>query len=74
MIGLEKHSAPKSHQMKENGIGDPTNQRTHKKLQPDNSAFSRSRIQASGGRGAGMYYLLLSLKKNKIYFVMKYFN
>uniref|UniRef100_A0A8B9F7Y7 Ubiquitin specific peptidase 53 n=2 Tax=Amazona TaxID=12929 RepID=A0A8B9F7Y7_9PSIT len=51
-LGLEKRSAPKSHQMKENGIGDPTNQRTHKKLQPDNLAFNRSHIQASGGRGA----------------------
>ncbi|KAM4670568.1 ubiquitin carboxyl-terminal hydrolase 53 isoform 4-T5 [Amazona ochrocephala] len=51
-LGLEKRSAPKSHQMKENGIGDPTNQRMHKKLQPDNLAFNRSHIQASGGRGA----------------------
>uniref|UniRef100_A0A672ULR6 Ubiquitin specific peptidase 53 n=1 Tax=Strigops habroptila TaxID=2489341 RepID=A0A672ULR6_STRHB len=50
-LGLEKHSTPKSNQMKENGIGDPTNQRTNKKLQPDNSAFSRNHIQASGGRG-----------------------
>lgn len=55
MIGFEKHSAPKSDLMKENGIGDPTNQRSNKKLQPDNSAFSRSHIQASGGRGPGMY-------------------
>ncbi|XP_040440201.1 inactive ubiquitin carboxyl-terminal hydrolase 53 isoform X2 [Falco naumanni] len=37
--------------LKENGIGDPTNQRSNKKLQPENSAFSRSHIQASGGRG-----------------------
>ncbi|XP_035745539.1 inactive ubiquitin carboxyl-terminal hydrolase 53 isoform X3 [Egretta garzetta] len=50
-LGFEKHSAPKSDLMKENGIGDPTNQRSNKKLQPDNSAFSRSHIQASGGRG-----------------------
>lgn len=55
-IGSEKHSAPKSDHMKENGIGDPTNQRSNKKLQPDNSAFSRSHIQASGGRGPGMYF------------------
>ncbi|KFQ42341.1 Inactive ubiquitin carboxyl-terminal hydrolase 53, partial [Nestor notabilis] len=50
-LGLEKHSTLKSDQMKENGIGDPSNQRTNKKLQPDNSAISRSHIQASGGRG-----------------------
>ncbi|NXO52781.1 UBP53 hydrolase, partial [Aramus guarauna] len=50
-LGFEKHSAPKSDLVKENGIGDPTNQRSNKKLQPDNSAFSRSHIQASGGRG-----------------------
>ncbi|XP_009996866.1 PREDICTED: inactive ubiquitin carboxyl-terminal hydrolase 53 [Chaetura pelagica] len=50
-LGFEKHSAPKSDHIKENGIGDPTNQRINKKLQPDNSAFSRSHIQASGGRG-----------------------
>ncbi|XP_074679670.1 ubiquitin carboxyl-terminal hydrolase 53 isoform X1 [Strix aluco] len=50
-LGFVKHSAPKSDHVKENGIGDPTNQRSNKKLQPDNSAFSRSHIQASGGRG-----------------------
>ncbi|XP_064507491.1 inactive ubiquitin carboxyl-terminal hydrolase 53 [Pseudopipra pipra] len=50
-LGFEKHSAAKSEHVKENGIGDPTNQRSTKKLQPDNSAFSRSHIQASGGRG-----------------------
>ncbi|GAB0189412.1 inactive ubiquitin carboxyl-terminal hydrolase 53 [Grus japonensis] len=50
-LGFEKHSAPKSDLVKENGIGDPANQRSNKKLQPDNSAFSRSHIQASGGRG-----------------------
>ncbi|XP_027545607.1 inactive ubiquitin carboxyl-terminal hydrolase 53 [Neopelma chrysocephalum] len=50
-LGFEKHSAAKSEHVKENGIGDPTNQRSNKKLQPDNSAFSRSHIQASGGRG-----------------------
>ncbi|XP_075006361.1 ubiquitin carboxyl-terminal hydrolase 53 isoform X2 [Calonectris borealis] len=50
-LGFEKHSAPKSDHMKENGIGDPTNQRSNKKLQPDISGFSRSHIQASGGRG-----------------------
>ncbi|XP_075277019.1 ubiquitin carboxyl-terminal hydrolase 53 isoform X2 [Opisthocomus hoazin] len=50
-LGFEKPSAPKSDHMKENGIGDPINQRSNKKLQPDNSAFSRSHIQASGGRG-----------------------
>ncbi|NXX13293.1 UBP53 hydrolase, partial [Podargus strigoides] len=53
-LGFEKHSAPKSDHIKENGIGDATNatnQRSNKKLQPDNSAFNRSRIQASGGRG-----------------------
>ncbi|KFQ78615.1 Inactive ubiquitin carboxyl-terminal hydrolase 53, partial [Phoenicopterus ruber ruber] len=50
-LGFEKHSASKSDHVKENGIGDPTNQRSNKKLQPDNSAFSRSHIQASGGRG-----------------------
>ncbi|XP_027653359.1 inactive ubiquitin carboxyl-terminal hydrolase 53 isoform X2 [Falco biarmicus] len=50
-LGFEKHSASKSDHLKENGIGDPTNQRSNKKLQPENSAFSRSHIQASGGRG-----------------------
>ncbi|NWW71333.1 UBP53 hydrolase, partial [Climacteris rufus] len=50
-LGFEKHSAAKSDHVKENGIGDSTNQRSNKKLQPDNSAFSRSHIQASGGRG-----------------------
>uniref|UniRef100_A0A8B9CDM6 Ubiquitin specific peptidase 53 n=1 Tax=Anser brachyrhynchus TaxID=132585 RepID=A0A8B9CDM6_9AVES len=50
-LGFEKHSAPKSDQLKENGIGDSASQRSNKKLQPDNSAFSRSHIQASGGRG-----------------------
>ncbi|XP_027596977.1 inactive ubiquitin carboxyl-terminal hydrolase 53 [Pipra filicauda] len=49
-LGFEKHSAAKSEHVKENGIGD-INQRSNKKLQPDNSAFSRSHIQASGGRG-----------------------
>ncbi|NWS39412.1 UBP53 hydrolase, partial [Probosciger aterrimus] len=63
-LGLEKHSAPKSDQMKENGIGDPTNQRANKKLQPDNSAFSRSHIQASGGRGAAQ--LGYSNQKDKL--------
>ncbi|NXI37079.1 UBP53 hydrolase, partial [Galbula dea] len=50
-LGFEKHSAPKSDHMKENGIGDPANQRSNKKLQPDSSTFNRSRVQASGGRG-----------------------
>ncbi|NXC38390.1 UBP53 hydrolase, partial [Penelope pileata] len=50
-IGFQKHSAPKSDHSKENGIGDSVSQRSNKKLQPDNSAFSRSHIQASGGRG-----------------------
>ncbi|NWV81055.1 UBP53 hydrolase, partial [Dasyornis broadbenti] len=50
-LGFEKHSGAKSDHVKENGIGDSTNQRTNKKLQPDNPAFSRSHIQASGGRG-----------------------
>ncbi|NXX91995.1 UBP53 hydrolase, partial [Centropus bengalensis] len=50
-LGFEKHSAPKSDHMKENGIGDPPSQRSNKKLQPDTSAFSRSHTQASGGRG-----------------------
>lgn len=58
MTGFEKHSAAKSDHVKENGIGDSTNQRSNKKLQPDNPAFSRSHIQASGGRGPGMYSLL----------------
>ncbi|XP_017939374.3 inactive ubiquitin carboxyl-terminal hydrolase 53 [Manacus vitellinus] len=49
-LGFDKHSAAKSEHVKENGIGD-INQRSNKKLQPDNSAFSRSHIQASGGRG-----------------------
>lgn len=55
LIGFEKHSAPKSDHMKENGVGDPTNQKSNKKLQPDNSVFSRSHLQASSGRGPGMY-------------------
>ncbi|NWU44685.1 UBP53 hydrolase, partial [Hylia prasina] len=50
-LGFEKHSAAKLDHVKENGIGDSTNQRSNKKLQPDNPAFSRSHIQASGGRG-----------------------
>ncbi|XP_035181651.1 inactive ubiquitin carboxyl-terminal hydrolase 53 [Oxyura jamaicensis] len=50
-LGFEKHSAPKSDHLKENGIADSASQRSNKKLQPDNSAFSRSHIQASGGRG-----------------------
>ncbi|NXV01768.1 UBP53 hydrolase, partial [Cettia cetti] len=50
-LGFEKHSAAKTDHVKENGIGDSTNQRSNKKLQPDNPAFSRSHIQASGGRG-----------------------
>ncbi|XP_049670904.1 inactive ubiquitin carboxyl-terminal hydrolase 53 isoform X1 [Accipiter gentilis] len=50
-LGFEKHSAPKSDHMKENGVGDPTNQKSNKKLQPDNSVFSRSHLQASSGRG-----------------------
>lgn len=58
MTGFEKHSAAKSDHVKENGIGDSTNQRSNKKLQPDNPAFSRSHIQASSGRGPGMYSLL----------------
>uniref|UniRef100_A0A8D2PS19 Ubiquitin specific peptidase 53 n=1 Tax=Zosterops lateralis melanops TaxID=1220523 RepID=A0A8D2PS19_ZOSLA len=50
-LGFEKHSAAKSDHVKENGIGDSTNQRSNKKIQPDNPVFSRSHIQASGGRG-----------------------
>ncbi|NXU55985.1 UBP53 hydrolase, partial [Turnix velox] len=50
-LGFEKHSAPKSDHMKENGIVEPVNQRSNIKLQTDNSAFSRSHIQASCGRG-----------------------
>uniref|UniRef100_A0A8C3VI90 Ubiquitin specific peptidase 53 n=1 Tax=Catharus ustulatus TaxID=91951 RepID=A0A8C3VI90_CATUS len=50
-LGSEKHSAVKADHVKENGIGDSINQRSSKKLQPDNPAFSRSHIQASGGRG-----------------------
>ncbi|NWV10497.1 UBP53 hydrolase, partial [Ptilonorhynchus violaceus] len=50
-LGFEKHSAAKSDHVKENGIGDSTNPRSNKKLQPDNPPFSRSHIQASGGRG-----------------------
>ncbi|KFP76820.1 Inactive ubiquitin carboxyl-terminal hydrolase 53, partial [Apaloderma vittatum] len=50
-LGFEKHSALKSDHVKENGIGDPTSQRSNKKLQPDNSAFGRSHVQASGGKG-----------------------
>ncbi|NWY08053.1 UBP53 hydrolase, partial [Nothoprocta ornata] len=50
-LGFEKQSAPKPDHVKENGIGDPANQKNNKKLQPDNTAFSRSHIQASGGRG-----------------------
>ncbi|NXC17503.1 UBP53 hydrolase, partial [Corythaeola cristata] len=62
-LGFQKHSAPKSDHVKENGNGDLTNQRSGKKLQPDNSAFIRSHIQASGGRGPGMYSSLLPWKK-----------
>ncbi|RMC13544.1 hypothetical protein DUI87_08620 [Hirundo rustica rustica] len=50
-LGFEKHSAAKSDHVKENGIGESTNQRSNKKIQPDNPVFSRSHIQASGGRG-----------------------
>ncbi|XP_061848198.1 inactive ubiquitin carboxyl-terminal hydrolase 53 isoform X1 [Colius striatus] len=50
-MGFEKHSSPKSDHIKENGIGDPNNQRSNKKIQPDNSTFSRSHMQASAGRG-----------------------
>ncbi|XP_025937239.1 inactive ubiquitin carboxyl-terminal hydrolase 53 [Apteryx rowi] len=50
-LGFEKHSAPKPDHTKENGIGDTANQKSNKKLQPNNTAFSRSHIQASGGRG-----------------------
>lgn len=55
LLGCEKHSTPKSDYSKENGIGDSTIQRGNKKLQPDSSAFSRSHVQASGGKGPGMY-------------------
>ncbi|NWU94603.1 UBP53 hydrolase, partial [Upupa epops] len=50
-LGFEKHPATKSDHVKENGIGDPSYQRSNKKLPADNSAFSRTHIQASGGRG-----------------------
>ncbi|XP_062430027.1 inactive ubiquitin carboxyl-terminal hydrolase 53 isoform X2 [Rhea pennata] len=50
-FGFEKHSAPKPDHTKENGIGDPANQKSNKKLQTDTMAFSRSHIQASVGRG-----------------------
>lgn len=50
-LGCEKHSTPKTDHSKENGIGDSTSQRGNKKLQPDSSAFSRSHVQASGGKG-----------------------
>lgn len=58
--------------MKENGIGDPASQRSNKKLQPDNSAFSRSHIQASGGRGPGMYSPVP--EKTQTCPLMKYFS
>lgn len=71
MTGFEKHSAAKSDHVKENGIGDSTNQRSNKKLQPDNPAFSRSHIQASGGRGPGMYSLLPPPKKQTGYVLLQ---
>ncbi|KAM7167913.1 ubiquitin carboxyl-terminal hydrolase 53 isoform 2-T2 [Macrochelys suwanniensis] len=49
-LGFEKSSVPKSDHTKENGFGECTSQKSIKKFQTDNSAFSRSHIQASGGR------------------------
>nr|XP_048703092.1 inactive ubiquitin carboxyl-terminal hydrolase 53 isoform X2 [Caretta caretta] len=50
-LGFEKSSVPKSDLTKENGFGECASQKGIKKFQTDNSAFSRSPIQASGGRG-----------------------
>ncbi|CAM5140065.1 unnamed protein product [Natator depressus] len=50
-LGFEKSSIPKSDLTKENGFGECASQKGIKKFQTDNSAFSRSPIQASGGRG-----------------------
>ncbi|XP_074922355.1 ubiquitin carboxyl-terminal hydrolase 53 isoform X2 [Chelonoidis abingdonii] len=49
-LGFEKSPIPKSDHTKENGFGECAGQKSIKKLQTDNSAFSRSHIQASGGR------------------------
>ncbi|XP_043369361.1 inactive ubiquitin carboxyl-terminal hydrolase 53 isoform X2 [Dermochelys coriacea] len=50
-LGFEKSSVPKSDLTKEDGFGECASQKGIKKFQTDNSAFSRSSIQASGGRG-----------------------
>ncbi|XP_024068847.2 inactive ubiquitin carboxyl-terminal hydrolase 53 [Terrapene carolina triunguis] len=49
-LGFEKSSVPKSDHTKENGFGECASQKSIKKFETDNSAFSRSHIQASGGR------------------------
>lgn len=52
-MGSEKPSIYKSDNSKENGFGGQAKQRENQKFQTDDiSAFSRSHIQASGGRGA----------------------
>ncbi|XP_067418537.1 inactive ubiquitin carboxyl-terminal hydrolase 53 isoform X2 [Emydura macquarii macquarii] len=50
-LGFEKSSLPKSVHTKENGFGEHASQKSNKKFQTDNAAFSRSHIQASGVKG-----------------------
>uniref|UniRef100_A0A8C8SVD8 Ubiquitin specific peptidase 53 n=1 Tax=Pelusios castaneus TaxID=367368 RepID=A0A8C8SVD8_9SAUR len=50
-LGYEKSSLSKSDHTKENGFRERASQKSNKKFQTDNSVFSRSHIQASGGKG-----------------------
>ncbi|XP_053107529.1 inactive ubiquitin carboxyl-terminal hydrolase 53 [Hemicordylus capensis] len=54
-LGFEKPSFPKPDHAKENGFVESITQKSNKRFQPENSAFSRNHIQASGGRGPGKF-------------------
>ncbi|XP_061441215.1 inactive ubiquitin carboxyl-terminal hydrolase 53 isoform X2 [Rhineura floridana] len=51
-LGFEKSAFSKSDRVKENGFGESVTQKSTKKIQPDDSIFSRNHIQSGGVRGS----------------------
>ncbi|XP_044284385.1 inactive ubiquitin carboxyl-terminal hydrolase 53 [Varanus komodoensis] len=52
-LGFEKSAFPKTDFTKENGFGEIVTQKTTKKNQPENPAFSRNHFYTSGARSSG---------------------
>ncbi|XP_028932603.1 inactive ubiquitin carboxyl-terminal hydrolase 53 isoform X2 [Ornithorhynchus anatinus] len=50
-VGLDRSSIQKADHLRENGFGDHTKQKSNLRFSADTLAFSRSHVQASGGRG-----------------------